>query len=235
MSNDEGIDDLTLLRSCGIVHETYPNTCRTGARGRMETHNIICHKVSAHLTQVKIGKFCPRGAPLCWQWHLPFKFLKDSEAGIQAESSILEFPRVLYQNGAAPGELPIPWVGSFFPSQFYHIPPLGSNTYPQQLSLSHPADLGYTHLKWMNQRKTPDKTLEEGVRPFGQVTLGQVPTMMSGRRGHRLWVSTSPWTCGFFAPQGRKKMGKGSSEAHQSWAPQSVLHQQKRGHHLGAR
>lgn len=28
-------------------------------------------------------------------------------------------------------------------------------------------------------------------------------------------------------------MGKGSSEAHQSWAPQSVLHQQKRGHHLG--
>lgn len=47
-------------------------------------------------------------------------------------------------------------------------------------------------------------------------------------------VGTCPWTCGFLVLWGWEKVKKGQSGALQSCAPQSVLHQQECGHHLGA-
>lgn len=167
ITNDEAIDDLTLLGSWCIFPETYPNIYRTGARGWMESHIDHrpwgpCSPNSSPDRQLLLMS-CPVSTDSAIYL---FKFLKDSEAGIQAESYILKFPRILHQNEAASGELPVPRVGSFSPSQFYLTTPWASNTIPQQLCLSHPVDPGYTHLKWMNQRRTPEKTLEEGTRPF---------------------------------------------------------------------
>ena len=86
----------------------------------------------------------------------------------------------------------------------------------------------------MNQRKTPEKTLEEGTRTLEQETLGQVPTMRSGGRGTDCGSARPLGPMDSVPQQGRKKVGKGPGGVRQSWAPQSVFQQQECGHHLGA-